>query len=132
MKEAIDHYQRLNGWMRTYCCPYLPWIKVGFGRGGPTANRTEWPVFDELPAVQAHRFLEAATAACGRMGEVANGRFGAFNFKNSGFIERPVSGNLDDRNGHGNAGRLFGFIAGKRTLNSASRKQPVVTECSDP
>jgi hypothetical protein len=34
--------------------------------------------------------------------------------------------------GHGNAGRLFGFIAGKRTLNSASRKQPVVTECSDP
>jgi hypothetical protein len=86
MKEAIDHYQRLNGWMRTYCCPYLPWIKVGFGRGGPTANRTEWPVFDELPAVQAHRFLEAATAACGRMGEVANGRFGAFNFKNSGLL----------------------------------------------
>jgi hypothetical protein len=34
-------------------------------RSGPTANKVERLVSDELPAVDAHRFSEAATAACG-------------------------------------------------------------------
>ena len=51
----------------------------------PTTTWAEQQVSDEFPAVQTHLILVAATSAAGRMGEVANGRFAAFNFKNSGF-----------------------------------------------
>lgn len=64
----------------------LPYVKLSIRpRSGQVASMIERPVSDELPAVEAHRFSNASTAASGRLGEFANGSFGAVQFAKPGF-----------------------------------------------
>jgi hypothetical protein len=48
-------------------------------------NRVGRPVSDRLSAARVASFFGDATTGCGREGEIANGRIGAFQFAESGF-----------------------------------------------